>query len=269
MPSLTVVVPVLNEAVLLDPFLRKTKEDLETGGIDWELILVNDGSTDKSLEIMRRFAATNARVTVIDLGFNHGPGANLHQAFQQATKEFCCYATVDGFYDTRLLPKLLEHLPEYDAVSAYRSDLKAHTPFRRVQTMLNIYLQRLLFTDRFTAYHTLQIHRTDFLQKVPLESRTPFLCSEMLFKVSRLGFRVKEVAIPYLPRKAGKATGGNPRLIARHMGDIFRFWFRWVVFRRPMLSRDVKLHAHSRHQLLVAASTSRENQKGEATHGHP
>jgi len=124
MPSLTVVVPVLNEAVLLDPFLRKTKEDLETGGIDWELILVNDGSTDKSLEIMRRFAATDARVTVIDLGFNHGPGANLHQAFQQATKEFCCYATVDGFYDTRLLPKLLERLESSHAVSPRANDVE-------------------------------------------------------------------------------------------------------------------------------------------------
>jgi glycosyltransferase involved in cell wall biosynthesis len=246
MLSLTVVVPVLNEAVLLPDFLRRTTEDLETGGLDWELILVNDGSTDDSLQIMRAFAARQPRVRVIDLGVNHGPGANLMQAYQQARKQFCCYATVDRFYDTRLLPYLMSFTKEHDSVSAYRNDLSAHTPWRRVQTMLNVYLQRILFPYRFIAYHTLQIHRTDFLQSANLEARTPFLCSEMLFKASALGLRIKEVGIPYLPRAAGKATGGSPRLIARHLAEVVKYWFRWRILRQPIVSRATSSNALSR-----------------------
>ena len=80
MCSLTVIVPVLNESQLLPDFLRITVDDLEGGGLDWELILVDDGSTDGSREIMEAFAADRDRVRVVALERNVGPGAHLHEA---------------------------------------------------------------------------------------------------------------------------------------------------------------------------------------------
>src|SRR3989304_4637853 len=103
MRSLTLLVPVLNESPLLDEFLAKTTRDLDEGGLDWELILIDDGSTDDSLEKMKRFAKTERRAKVISLGANHGPGANYHRGFAMASKEYVCPATVDAFYDTRIL----------------------------------------------------------------------------------------------------------------------------------------------------------------------
>ena len=99
-PSLTLMVPVLNEEQLLPSFLDKTRADLRAIGSAWELILINDGSSDGSLDIMRRFARDTPGARVIDLERNHGPGANLHQAYREARMEFVTYATVDGFYDT-------------------------------------------------------------------------------------------------------------------------------------------------------------------------
>lgn len=235
MVSLTLVVPVLNEEILLESFMSKTERDLEEAGVDWELFMVNDGSTDASLSIMRAFAETRPRVTVLDLPGNCGPGANLHRAYQMASKDVVAYATVDGFYDTALLPSLLTHFQEHDVVSAYRTDLSSHPGFRKIQTMINVYLQRLMFPYEFKAVHTLQIHRRDFLQSVGLKAQTPFLCSEMLYKATEAGFSIKEVGIPYLPRHAGKATGGNPRLIYRTMAEIFMYWVRWFVLKQPML----------------------------------
>lgn len=243
MVSLTLVVPVLNEEILLQRFMEKTERDLESAGLDWELFMVNDGSTDASLEIMQRFAESRERVHVIDLPGNHGPGANLYEAYFRACKDVVAYATVDGFYDTALLPGLLEHFSDSDAVSAYRTDLTSHPGFRKIQTMINVYLQRLLFPYEFKAVHTLQIHRRDFLQTVGLQAKTPFLCSEMLYKAREAGFVIKEVGIPYLPREAGKATGGNPKLIYHTMAEIFGFWFRWFVLRKPMLPKGFDLPA--------------------------
>jgi glycosyltransferase involved in cell wall biosynthesis len=238
---LTVVVPVLNEEVLLPSFLAKTVKDLEDAKLDWELILVNDGSTDRSGEIMRTFVSQTARAKLIELSRNHGPGANLYEAYRAATKAYVCYATVDGFYDTRLLPELMTYFADHDAVSAYRTDLMAHTPGRRLQTLVNVWLVRFLFPYRFVAYHTLQIHRTDFIQGANLESKTPFICSEMLFKARALSLRIKEVGIPYLPRRGGKATGGNPNLIWKYLLDVFYFWFRWRVMRQPIVAPGLRL----------------------------
>lgn len=240
MYSLTVIVPVLNESQLLPDFLRITVGDLEGGGLDWELILVDDGSTDGSREIMEAFAADRGRVRVIALERNVGPGANLHEAYRRSTKQFACYATVDRFYDTKLLAGLMEQMAGYDGINAFRTDLTAHPPLRRVQTMANVCLNRILFPrHRFKAYHTLQIHRTDFLRSAGLEARTPFLCTEMLLKAKALGLRIREVGIPFLPRPAGKATGGSPRLIVRHVSEMFGFWVRWTVFREPRVSKQV------------------------------
>jgi len=231
------MVPVLNEEQLLPSFLEKTHADLCALGSAWELILINDGSSDGSLDIMRRFARETPGVRVLDLERNYGPGANIHQAYREAQMEFVTYATVDGFYDTVELPGLLRHLHEYDGISAYRTDLSAHPPLRRVQTLLNVGVQHVLFprTLRFRAYHTLQIHRTDFVQAIELEAGSPFLCTELLFKACALGLRIKEVPIPYLPRTQGKATGGSPKLIYRHLKDVSRFWFKWFVLRKPMV----------------------------------
>ena len=247
MPSLTLMVPVLNEEQLLPSFLEKTRADLRAIGSAWELILINDGSSDGSLDIMRRFERDTPGARLLDLETNHGPGANLHQAYREARMEFVTYATVDGFYDTAELPALLSHLHDCDGISAYRTDLSAHPPLRRVQTLLNVGVQHLLFPRalRFRAYHTLQIHRTDFVQAIELEAGSPFLCTELLFKACAMGLRIKEVPIPYLPRKQGKATGGSPKLISKHLKDVSRFWFKWFVLRKPMVRAGTTVRTRS------------------------
>jgi glycosyltransferase involved in cell wall biosynthesis len=242
MHSLSLLVPVSNESALIEEFLEQTLRDLSDGGLDWELILINDGSTDDSLEKMQRWAQNEPRIRIVNLGTNHGPGANVYRAFAIAEKEHLTFATVDRFYDTRVLPHLMEHLDQYSVVSAYRTELTAHPPLRRLQTLTNNLVMRLLFPHRrFTAYHTLQIHRVDFIQAIRLEAVTPFMCSEMLFKAHALGLKIKEVGIEYLPRKKGKATGGSPKLIFRHVSEMMKFWVRWVVLREPIVDRSISL----------------------------
>ena len=159
-----------------------------------------------------------------------------------ATKEHVAWATVDLFYDTRILPELMQYLEQYSSVSAYRTDLSGHRPMRRLQTVANVLIMRALFPRfKFKAYHTLQIHRVDFIHAIRIEAATPFMCSELLFKARALGLNIKEVGIEYLPRKKGKATGGSLKLIARHVAEMLTFWTRWVVLRRPMIDPSVSV----------------------------
>jgi hypothetical protein len=195
---------------------------------------------------MQRFSRSNSRVKVISLGTNRGPGANYHRGFELATKEHVAWGTVDAFYDTRILPSLMTHLDKHSAISAYRTDLSAHPLLRRVQTMANIWIMRILFPHFwFKAYHTLQIHRVDFIRAIKIESTTPFMCSELLFKAKTLGLSIKEVGIQYLPRKKGKATGGSPNLIIRHVKEMMKFWVRWVLLRSPIVDLSISMQSRA------------------------
>ena len=255
MRSLSLLVPVLNESVLLNEFLNKTIHDLGNSGLDWELILTDDGSTDNSLDKMQRLARSNARIKIITLGVNHGPGANYHRAFELASKEHVAWATVDAFYDTQILSSLMSHLDHHSAISAYRTDLSGHPLMRRVQTMVNVRILRILFPHfRFEAYHTLQIHRLDFIRAIQIEARTPFMCSELLFKARALGLNIKEIGIEYLPRKKGRATGGNPKLIIRYLTEVLKFWIRWVVLRRPIVDTSVRVSPVATDEGLATAT---------------
>jgi glycosyltransferase involved in cell wall biosynthesis len=246
MHSLTLLVPVLNESQLIDEFVSKTIRDLRDGGLDWELILIDDGSTDDSLERMKRFASAEPRIIVISLGANHGPGANFHRGFAMASKEHVAWATVDAFYDTRLLPRLMEHLDQHSAISAYRTDLSAHSAMRRLQTLANVLILRVLFPNfRLKAYHTLQIHRVDFIRAIQIEAVTPFMCSELLFKACALGLNIKEIGIEYLPRTKGKATGGKPKLIFRYVAEMLKFWTHWVLLRHPIVDPSISIQPPS------------------------
>ena len=163
-----------------------------------------------------------------------------------ASKEYVAWATVDSFYDTQILPDLMAHLDQHSAISAYRNDLSGNPPMRRVQTIVNILVMRLLFPRfHFKAYHTLQIHRVDFIRAIQIEAVTSFICSELLFKAASLGLSIKELGIDYQPRKKGKATGGNPKLIIRYLREVLRFWLRWALMATAHCRPTVSVPARS------------------------
>jgi glycosyltransferase involved in cell wall biosynthesis len=229
MLSLSMVVPSYNEKELLESFVRKSIADLRATGRDFELVLVDDGSTDGSLQIAQRLAAELAELKVVDLGRNYGTGANIREGFKHATKDVVFVNTVDGVLDTLDLPAILPFVDEYEVVSAYRTDLSANNPYQKLLTMTNIFLIRLLFPLKLRAYQSVQFHRRRFLQAVRIEAGSSFVSPELLIKASVLGYRIKEVPVRFHARKAGTPKGGKPIHVFRSLRDVFGFWYRWVV----------------------------------------
>jgi len=234
--SLSMAVPAYNEEVLVEGFLRKSAADLAAVANDWEIVLVDDGSTDRTLEIAERVAREIPQVKVIPLARNLGTGASVIPAFLNATKQIVFNNTVDAFFDTSELPRLVSHLEEADVVSGYRTDLKANNPYQKLLTFGNYFLIRLLFNMPLKAYQTLQFHRREFFHEIEIESRSSFLSPELLYKAKRLGKRVLEVPITFHPRKAGVAKGGKLKHVFRSVTEILRFFFRWRVLGRIRLS---------------------------------
>ena len=230
------VVTAYNEEELLESFIRKSMSDLAKVTSDFEIVLVNDGSTDNTLKIARRLAAESPNLRVINLDKNLGTGANYVPGFAAALKEIVFNNTVDAFFNTEDLPLLLEYLDNYDLVSGYRSDLSANSVYQKILTLGNYALIRLLFRLRLKAYQTVQFHRKSFLDSISIEATSSFISPELLLKAHKAGKSIKEVKIKYYPRVAGKAKGGNIKSVLRTFKDILKFLWLWVILKRMKLS---------------------------------
>lgn len=230
--SLSLVVTAYNEEVLLESFIEKSMDDLSKVSDDYEIVLVNDGSSDGTLAIAKELAKKYPNLVIVDLKKNIGTGPNYTVGFAVASKEILFWNTVDGKFDTHDLPLLLSYLGAYDVVSGYRSDLKGNTFYQNILTLCNFYLIRILFGLNLKAYQTIQFHRVDFVHHITLENNSSFVCPELLLKAKAAGKTIKEVEITFNGRLAGKATGGRPSFVLRSLIDVFKFWILWKILHR-------------------------------------
>lgn len=230
------LVTAYNEEELLESFIRKSMSDLAKVTNDFEIVLVNDGSTDNTPKIAQKLATEFSNLRVIDLERNLGTGKNYVPGIAAASKEIVFTNTVDAFFNTEDLPLLLSYLDDYDVVSGYRSDLSANNLYQKTLTLGNYTLIRLLFCLRLKAYQTVQFHRKSFLDSISIEGESSFMAPELLLKAHKAGRSIKEVKIKYHPRLAGKAKGGNIKSILRTFKDILKFWFLWVILKQMKLS---------------------------------
>lgn len=232
--SLSLVVACRNEEELLEDFLKKSATDLARVSDDFEIVLVDDGSVDKSLEIEQKLAKILPQLKIIALGKNLGTGANYIPGFRAATKDIVFWNTVDAFYNTEDLPRILPYLDRADVVSCYRTDLKANNFYQRILTLGNYFLIRFLFPLKLRSYQTLQFHRRQFLQGIKIEAGSSFISPEFLLKAAASGLSILEVPFVFQERLAGRAKGGKLTFVWRTFKDIIRFWWRWVVRRQPL-----------------------------------
>ena len=234
MPSLTMVVPAFNEEELVEEFIEKSARDLSRVTQDWEIVLVNDGSTDRTSELAHEMARKYPQLKVIDVPHNLGNGANVEVGFRHATKDIVFNNTVDAFFNTEDLEWILPHLDYYDSISGCRTDLAANTPYQKLLTICNKGLIRLLFPLKLKAYQTVQFHPRSLFEQIRIEGRSSFVSPELLIKAHKLGYRIGEVDVVFHPRTKGTAKGGGIKHVLRSMRDILKFWFKWVILRQPM-----------------------------------
>lgn len=237
MYSLSMVVPAYNEEELLEEFVAKSVQDLSAVTDDFEIVLVNDGSTDRTMEIARRLAMEVPQLKVVDLKRNLGNGANVMVGFRHATKEVVFNNTVDAFFNTEDLKWIVPELDRYDSISGYRSDLSANNLYQKMLTLGNLTLIRTLFPLKLRAYQTVQFHRRSLFDDIQIEARSSFVSPELLIKAHATGRTVGEVQVVFHPRTKGTAKGGGLKHVVRTFRDIFRFWFKWIVLRQPMTVR--------------------------------
>jgi hypothetical protein len=225
--SLSVILPAYNEEAVIACTVADVLETLATWTLDFEVIVVNDGSHDRTGAILDSIAAAHPRLAVIHHGENQGYGAALVSGYEASTKDLVFFMDSDGQFDLRDLERFIPLVQEYDAVLGYRFS-RQDTWMRKLNAwgwkvlvgmVLGVYVRDI--DCAFKLYHG------KFLCEHRLETRGAMINTEILYKFTRAGFTYTQLGVRHLPRKGGQATGAKPAVILRAFRELFFYAWKW------------------------------------------
>ena len=222
----------LNEQELVEDFVRRSVRDLARACRDFELILVDDGSTDGTWPILERLAREIRELVIVRHERTLRPGRCMHSCLARTTKEIVFWNTVDGFFDSSELGAWLAELDTCDMIQGVRTNLSANTPYRKLTHLVNYWLIRILFGLNLAEFQNVKFLRASFLRRAGLESASAFTNPECAIKAYWAGLTIREKSMVFQPRKSGKPKGAHPANILETFRDIWTFWFQWVLLKQ-------------------------------------
>ena len=225
--NLSVFFPCFNEEENLPNTVGKAIEVLEKLKIDWELLIINDGSSDNTKEVAEGLAKKNPKIKIINHTKNLGYGKALRSGFENAKYETIVYNDGDGQFDFSEITKFLEKIEDNDLIIGYR--IKRKDNFLRILFKEGWRFALLTFfglTLRDVDCGFKMIKKS-VLEKIPkLEStRGGMINAELAIKAKKFGFKVTQVGVHHYPRKFGKPTGANLNVIITSFTDLFKLWW--------------------------------------------
>ena len=231
-PSFSLIVCAYNEGDILEGQIRQWVYGLQKFTDDFEIILVDDGSTDLSGEIADRLASEFCCLKVIHHNENLGVGHAAQTARQNVIKDYVFWNDVDGHFDINDLGQIIPFLENYDIVAAFKHNMiNTKTPFCWLKSRVNYYLIKILFMSPIKDFQFVQFFpREFFCDGIFLKSHSSFIPAECLIKARCTGLTIKQVQIKYHSHhsKLRPSKCSNFKIIMQSIKDIFSFWLYWV-----------------------------------------
>mgnify|MGYP002400526881 CR=1 FL=1 len=227
--TLTIFFPMWNEESYIERTLGAAKEvadELVAAGsiADYELIVVDDASTDLTGKIADEMAVADRHVKVVHHPVNRKLGGSMKTGFAAATGDLVLYTDADLPFDMAELHKAIRLLRYYEAdiVSAYRFDRVGEGPSRAIYTFFyNIMIRRLFGIRMRDINFAFKLCRREVFQHVELRSEGSFIDAELIIRARKLGFQVIQFGVDYFPRTRGESTLSSLSVIKRIVVEMF------------------------------------------------
>ena len=224
--------PAYNDSGTIASLVISARKAAQQLTPDFEVIIVNDGSTDATAEIADELARTYPEVRVVHHPRNRGYGGALRSGFDAATRELIFYTDGDAQYDPAEMVELWNRFDDsVDLVNGYK--ISRSDPMHRI-IIGRVYHHtvKLLFGLHVRDVDCdFRMMRRAIFDRVALEKNSGVICLEMMKKVQDAGFRIAEVPVHHYHRAFGTSQFFNVRRLAKTALDVARLWFALVVRR--------------------------------------
>ena len=221
--QISIVLPAHNEAENLPILVSDITNCLNNLGWEYEIIIVNDGSTDNTKNIVLELKNKNNHIKEVDHQNNRGYGGAVRSGFSAATKEWVFFTDSDRQFDIREISKLAEYADTFDLVIGYRKNRQDH--FTR---KLNAGIFKLAVNILFGLFVkdidcAFKLIKKEVIEKVNLESNGALINTELLVRAKRLGYKIKQIPVSHYPRLKGEQSGASIKVVLRAVKEIILF----------------------------------------------
>ena len=227
MKSLSVILPAFNEAANIRAVVEDAYRTVPKLASTFEVIVVNDGSKDRTGEICDRLVEEFSDVRVVHHPQNRGYGAALKSGIKLARYDLIFFTDADGQFDLKEVATLLEHADAYDIVAGYRA--RRQDPFYRLLFAWgwNILVRVVLGIRIRDIDCAFKVFNRDVFDRIRIQCVGAMVNTEIFAQASRFGMKVKEVRVNHFPRRHGKSTGGNLAVIRKAFRELIRMRRMW------------------------------------------
>jgi glycosyltransferase involved in cell wall biosynthesis len=225
-PALSIVLPAYNEEGNIERAVREAAAAAAGLVTDYEIVVVNDGSRDRTGEVLAGLASGyGPRLVIIDLEANLGYGAALRTGLRAARGGLVFYTDSDNQFDLHELEGFLPLMNECDAVLGYRLDRQGSFLRRFVSDGFN-FLAWAAFGFRVHDMNcSFKLFRGDLIRTLRIDSNDFFVDTEIVARLHRGGFRIVERGVRHFPRTVGQSTV-RPSDVPRTLISLARVWWR-------------------------------------------
>lgn len=223
--SLSIFMPAYNEEGNIATTIIDARNAAKDVAKEYEIIVVDDGSNDRTAELVEELARNDKNIRLVKHPKNRGYGAAVKTGLKSCKKDWIFFTDSDGQFHYDELSKFVHASPKYDLIMGYRK--KRMDPFHRVfvaQVLLKVWnflLFRLTVRDVDCAF---KLFTREVRDAIRLDTESAITVTEFIVKAKSLGFRILQLPVSHYPRKFGEQTGGNWRVIVRAAKESFKLY---------------------------------------------
>jgi glycosyltransferase involved in cell wall biosynthesis len=224
--ELSVFFPAYNEEANIKETVTEAVAVLEKIAQKWEVIVINDGSTDSTGEIVEKLITQEKRIRMITHTPNRGYGAAIKSGLDHSRYNLIAFTDADGQFDFAEITKFLEAIKEADLVAGYRP-VREDSKLRILNAKLWEFLLKAMFGLKVKDPDCgFKLMKKTVVEKIgPLSTESAVTEPELLVRAQRAGFKIRQIEVSHYPRRQGKQTGANLKVITKALKEAFGLWF--------------------------------------------